>query len=987
MSTLNIIELKEKVKLFREKFLHGTVKNFTNKDGVEIINWSVQHLPDEPHPKTGRRDIAFWPTKPLRELRDDDLVNHFLGRPINVRGSKKGSVGVTGKFEGNIAKWFVLDCDKPVAVEAAHEKIIPVLKGYAVDYIWEHSGSTEGEKGHLWFMCNMPIETLKAFVLQVFHEAGLSHADRKIPFELYPVIKDSNVIRLPGGYHLRNKKVNPITYKGVTSNDVNFILDTFINAKQLLEEDIKESIKIPTKKKDSDSYSQSRRFYFHSRNLPLPVSNLPPLVGKLASNCQAINQILTECVNDDLLNDTSGLGHDAGLFLTNLAIYNDFRSVSGNKRVHDGENWIEDFINTYRDRDYDSHGWEKSWKKAKEEGPERIFPSCQRWEDRFDMCQGCPFKGRKNFSSPRQLWGGYNVLKQKVGDVKLVSPVQIRQDTFKRIKNRVHQLVDNKWQKDILVASPQGSGKSWLVDELAVELAKKGKKVLIAAPTADLAMQHKRWCKQNGEDPFVVMSHEKLFDKLNPGFDCPKAGEIKHLYDLGVSSGTWKKNFCKKCPFYDDCPYPRQYSNVIDGDHKIVIIQHAHFTCKETLFSIMQKQYDVMFIDEAFIDNTHIIMKPTELEWTILDGFRDDIPWAGPLSDWLKNGLYPPDKKVYRPQETHLELIREKMDHHNCKYRVPEFLRYYNLQSYIDRTSGLHVFYPLPEVPVRIFTDATPPIEYLKIVLDNQNIETFGEDEVLDYRYYNKENQVIQVLDNSMSKSSLKGSYDDVTGEFGFERFVEILEFFGELAKKNPDEKFLLTTYADGKRDNFTTVALDWLKMNYPDMDLGTTPPHRVCVSHMMIGTNMWEEYTTQVLVAGVYRSGQQLSKEVFDLRSIANFWNRLRERQEISNPFPHGVGEGASIERVDDSVKRILCLGSNAGIYSYPNFIYRRPLVNEFDIIERYAIAKTQQAIRLRFNDARKRVVYIFGNYFLPSFLITDSVLEDDLLGSIRRK
>jgi hypothetical protein len=990
------MELKPKIKKFREIFIGDSLINDIDEKGKDVRKWAYQHLPDKPKPGESKINLVYWTPKG-RELLDQDLLNHFSGVPMNLKGSKRASLAlVGGRVSGDKIKWFCLDCDTQNTVDITHEKIIPVLEKYDVDYIWEHSGEAD-EKGHLWFLCELPKELLKAFITQVFKEIGLDlvTATMKLGFELYPIAsKKNNLIRLPGGYHLRNKKVNPITYKGKTSNDLDFILDTFINARKLTETDLEGKIDPESIEKPKIRQYTSRRFYYHSRNLPLPFANLPPIISKVASNCQAINKLLQDCRDDDLLSEKSGAGHSAGLFIMGLAVYNDFRQKSGNTISKDGREWAENFFENYRDRDYYSHGWQKTFAKAKEEGPERVFPGCKAWEEAFGLCNGCPFKDKPGFTSPRQLWSGSSVKKTLIKELRLVTADWVRNNTFIRFKNYVHQQVDNNCFKDILLASNQGVGKSVLIDDIAIELAKKGKTILIAVPTADLAMEHRRRLMQKGEKPFIVMGHKNLFVKFKPGFDCPKEDEIAYIEDLGLGSGVVKNKFCKNCPLLNFCPYPSQYKNVYEKDHKIVIIQHAHLRCKETMYAILKKDYDVMFIDEAFINNIQVRMQPTDVEIEVLNNFRDEIPWAGSLADWLERGGYPENvfQKVV-PLEIHLEAIRDKLTEYQQKYRIPEFLRYFSLNTFMNRLVGLNIFYPLPDIPVRVFTDATPPLEYLEAVLDNEEIEVFGDDEILDYRAFNPANRVFQVLDGSMSKTALKGVKDELTGEYDYQKLIEILEFIGDKARGDfKDQKILITTYLDSKtkeEEQFATITVDWLKANYPELDIGTEPPHQICVSHMMIGTNMWEDYTVQFLLAGVYRAGEHFYKEVYDFRSIKNYWNRYHDHPEIPNPFytfkDSGIS-GPAIEKVQTNIKKVLNIGSLTGIFEYPGFHYWNPLSIDHNIIERYAIAKTQQAIRLRFNDSNQRTVYIFGNYFLPSFLITDPILEDDILGYLRK-
>lgn len=1001
------LNLIKKIKEFKKKFFYGTVTNLPGetkggKRTPDIIKWSYQHLPDD------GRGLQYWPAKPLRELTVEDLTNHFGQRAIKLNGSWKGSIASVGKFQDNKTMWFIIDCDSQEAVDRVRDNILPVYDRYKIEYIWEFSGTAEVEKAHLWFMCKeVDVTVLDLFVKQIFKEAN---TDIK-GLELFPTGKSNNVIRLPGGVHLKTRnptgefKVHSILYKGIIDSKAEFILDSFIAAKQVTEEEIRKVLHMLPKEGETTTTTtlrKSGKFHYHSRNLPLPTENLPKVIKKVASNCQAINRILTECMDQEsnLLADKLGLGHSAGLWLWRLAMYNDARSnYNKNIKCNEGEVWIRDFIEKNRMTPYDAHNWGRDREEVMD-NPERYFPKCETWEKTFDYCTGCPFKDRPGFTNPRQIWYGKPIIKHKIKDVTLMSAENSRTDTFKRAGARIKECLESGVPKDILLASFQGSGKSFFVDEITTELAKSGKKILIAVPTADLAIEHKKRIETDingnatGVKAFVAMSHANLFKKMNPGFDCPEETEINRLYKLGASSGTWKNTFCKKCPFANECPYPNQYKSIVEDNHDVVIIQHAHFTCRETLFSIMQNRYDVMFVDEAFIDNTYKIVKPKQIELEILDTFALEIPWAQPLKTWLENGGYAKqdkDTSTLRPTETQLELIKFKMDDMRCPWNIPDYLRYYNLNMYYDKIQGFQIFYPIPSSPsvtVRVFTDATPPVAYLKTVLDNENIEIFGEDEILDYRLLNPENKIYQVLDCSASKTSLKGEISEEDGEYNYERFIQILQMIGDKARNEyKGKKILITTYADGERDQFKTVAMNYLSRSYPDLEVGLEPPSQICISHMMVGTNKFEDYEVQFLLAGVYMNALQLRQAVFKLKSISNFWNRLRDRPLEPNTYPYGVSETSTVERKEVEVRRVLPVGNKGAEFELEGFKNWLPEDPDQRIIEKFAIAKTQQAIRLRFNDGRLRIVYIFSNMFLKTFLVTNNFIEDELLGYLRDK
>ncbi len=1333
----------KKVGEFRKKFFHGLVFNQKRKNSDKSdVMWSFQHLPHKPSPWETEVRIKYWPI--IRELREEDLIKHFNQKPILGAKSIMGSLGCVGTFEGNKAKWFCIDCDTESGVNELREKYLPILDKYGIEYIWEFSGNEDEEKAHVWFMCDcVDISLLRSFTNHILKEANVN--DKEL--ELFPTRKGDNVIRLPGGVHLKTNKVNPVKWKGTVSSSADFVMDAFIECKPITEEFIRANLPDIKIRKATSKLPKHRKFYYNSRGLPLPENDLPPMMRKIVSNCQAINGVIEGCKTNKLMQDQQGLGHTAGLWLWSIANYCDARSTHKVQKGTEGETWIKNFTEKYRLTPYDSHNWDRDRANIIND-PERYFTSCRKWEEAFGMCEGCPFRNRPGFTNPKQFWYGIPVVKSFVKEMNLVSAEETRLETFAQVRKRIWSCLESNTFKDILIASPQGSGKclgintpilmydgtikmvqdvqvgdllmgpdskprkvkelcrgrekmyrvvpvkgepwvcneshilslkysgddyhmktgdiinipikeftklsasfknglkqwrtavtfketktkllldpyvlglwlgdghqnvmsittidneviyalkryaidynarisikskkgteaktitlmknisgredetglpfnrsvftealkshnllnnkhipteykkssiqtrlnllaglldsdghlsgknsydwinkdkalaedfaflcrslgfatylssctkfcvyknevregkyyrvnisgdtykipckverkkaairlqkkdplvtgftleelpeddyygfeifgpdrlfllgdftvthnSYTVSDLTVELAKKGFRVLISVPTGALAMEHKERIEKGLEGtsikPFILMSFRNLFDKLNPGFDCPNEGEITHLYDLGVSSGVWKNGFCKKCPHLNECPYPNQYKQVKEDAPQIVIMQHAYFSCRETIYSIMENTYDVMFIDEAFISDCHKTVKPLEAEIEALETFSAEFPWVEKLHTWLKVGGYAKEKETkfsVKPSEAQLETIKCKFDELQLPWRIPDYVRYFSLNTYYDIVQGLHVFYPLPTYPyvkLRVFTDATPPIEYLKKVLDNNDIEIYGSEDVLDYRKLNKNNSVVQVLDSSMSKTSLKGEQDE-SGEYTYERFTEILEYIGDLARNEyKGQKILITTYADGKRDQFKTVAETFLKTNYPELDIGREPPSQICISHMMIGTNKFSDYLIQFLVAGVYLNATMFKHEVFKLKSIGNFWNRMNDRPIDPNPYPYDIGDNASIARNTEPVKRILPVNNRAAIFEYKDFMYSYPADPDYDIIERYVIAKSQQAIRLRFNDSRQRKVIIFGNYFLPSFLITDSVLEDDLLGYIR--
>jgi hypothetical protein len=295
-------------------------------------------------------------------------------------------------------------------------------------------------------------------------------------------------------------------------------------------------------------------------------------------------------------------------------------------------------------------------------------------------------------------------------------------------------------------------------------------------------------------------------------------------------------------------------------------------------------------------------------------------------------------------------------------------MRLYNKDTYFDRHSGLVHFNPLPLIPIKVFVDATLPLRILELILDDKDIEVFGQEEIA--RYPHPDTKVFQVIDASMSKTSLRR--DD--------RFYRILEFIGNKARKDfKDKKILITTYKDepGTRDNafkWRSEAEEWLYRNYPDaMD-------QVTISHMAVGTNEFEDFDVQFLVCGIYMHDRAFHEEVFKLKHIANFWNRRKDRRIIANPRVPSIPSKSPRQSVP--VRKVCKVKNYAIEFEFDQFKYWAPEDWWVDLVEEYNIAQTQQSLRLRlYKTDKPRTVFIFGNYFFPTLLITDYCTEDDIL------
>lgn len=968
MSSNALFKILNLVPRFVEEFTLGTG-----------YRWSKQI-------QKGKEKVGYTELK--RPITQTDWENHFLGQRTLVdkrTATYSGSLAIQGKFADDTAKWFCLDLDSQAAVDVAREKLLPVYRSLNLDFLWEHSGTEDDEKAHLWFKAHCKIRYLKDLVFQMFEDAGLDPYDSEYQFELFPVIKENYVIRAPGGWHLKNGCVNPVSYGGTTSNDVGFIMESFINARSLSEAEVRllTRPKVVRPVEIKRQIIRKGKFFYTPLNLPIPdgAGVLPPVIDTVARNCPAVNTMLHRTVQDNFLSKHGNLVHLWGLYLWRLTLYNDL--IRKGKHAPKGEEWGKKFFRQYRTRDWEKHNWDSD-KSEHRSNPERVATSCKVWDRDFGVCGNCPWKKHHRIANPKALFYGIPIEKEACWPMTLVDAATIRRITFPAVKRRVMSLVNNRSSLSgeqsrgtILVASPQGSGKSVMSDELAVELSRAGKNVLISVPSGELAMEHYNRIKALGGDPFVLMSHGNLFKFMTPDFGpCPHAADIEPYTRHGMNSRSYKMKFCKGCPFEEECPFPRQYSQAAQTENHIVIIQHKHFTATEAMKNILEKSYDVLMVDEAVVDQLLVTLNPTEAEWLLLNNCKDTIKWAERLAHWLRYGGKPVDHKLIDPTLNHMEALQALFSANGTPFLISEYIRFYNAKKPLDKTVGILSFSPLPTdvIPVTVILDATPPVEMYKIILDVEDIEVYGDKEILDYRKMNPNNKVIQVLDATTSKTSMRGKPNE-DGELEFERLVELLWFAGDTARKEyADKKILITTYKE-----FEPLCREWLEKNFPDiMD-------RVLVSHMKVGTNEFDSYDVQFLLAGVYLSAQQYHQYVYRLKTIKNYWNQLKGRPQETNFYYSGVGPDANIERKLEMVQRVQAVGTHCYVMRYPQFTFSPPLDTVYEIVDNFMISKTQQALRLRYNGPQERITYVFDNRSLKTFLITDSVLEEELVGYLR--
>lgn len=549
---------------------------------------------------------------------------------------------------------------------------------------------------------------------------------------------------------------------------------------------------------------------------------------------------------------------------------------------------------------------------------------------------------------------------------RLVTVNDVLLDTFPKAWKRINDALEKEEPLLLGVFPPQETRKSSTTDSWAVELARKGYNVLMAVNSGDVANEHKARIEGLGGSAHLLRSHKAAFKGRE--LECPDYENIQYLYKLGVDSTQYKTAICKNCPFFDTCTYPKQYKVAAEEETKIVIMQHAHFSCRETLLNLFKnKKFDVLIIDESFIDSLIKMIKPTEFEIAALKASGFD--WAKKLSYWLDIGGDPKGK--LKPSPESLEALYQTFEEGRQPWRLKDLIDAYNRGQWLDTYSGIKAFFPVPYIPVRVFTDATASPKELKIVFNTDKIEFIGQGAALDIKAYHPENEIIQVIDSSLSKSSLMKD----------EKFYEFLNYIGlKCSTTFEHDRVLVTTFKDDEKFNWRQEALDYLKQRFPNLDIGEDPMvNRIVIDGMKVGVNTFAGFTVQFMVCAVYMSGEQIAQGAYNIQFIENWWRAKDDLPPISNILPQ-PGQGIAMTTIP--VRKI----EPDGIYEYPNISLMVPERTLERLVYDKNIGKSQQSMRIRFtsNPERRKVVYIFGNYNFPSMLITKTTLLDDVIAEL---
>lgn len=958
MSQAKILKL---LPAFEEKYLAPVVSRFgrqwtrTNKDKSL---WR--------HPETGKTVTEFYDERNrFQLLKRVHLEEHFSAKPtydkLFISRLKRevpvvwGSYGIALRFTApsEHVKAICWDADTPYFMDLLHKYVIPWCDERKVPHVLEYSGY-DSDKAHLWVpTAGVPLRITNQLFDQIYRDSGIE--DKKEWFdEQYPYgARENSLIRLPFGLHGKHMDVFLGEYCGVPFESVEEGLSRMIEAPSITEEQILSFI-TEAPERDRRIYQAPERLVIQDAYELEPPISLPEVPRRLSEKCIAINRLIDQVAKEKGIEKRGGLPHNTGLLLSRIFEKHD--------QVHGGEEGHEAFlelISDYRSRSADDHNWDYYWGKDNNPMPW----NCETMERIFDNCEGCPYRDR--IRNPIQLYKAESILKEKVGETKLGSLDEIRAAVFPEVEKLIRGAIDNHRTLDLLIDSAPETGKSSFSDVLAAQLSREGKKVAIACYSVDVALEHQERIEKAGAKAFIMASFESLIEKF--GLVCPNEQPIKDCRAVGIPSTYYKKKYCSDCPFYDKCPFPRQYKQVQEDKYPIVIIQHAHFACEETIRQLFKKHFDILIVDENFTDFLIDQMVPTKKELEILGEFKEKYDWVGALLQWIGEGGAPPVK--IDPKRQHLTPIHKRFSEEKEPYRLPDFLRSYRNGDYYDLDVGLMKFIPIPDCNIRVILDATASMEELEIILNNDNIKSVGGEWIADPRAYHPDNTVYQILDGRASKSQM----------LKHEVMYEYLELIGDkMMNEYKDMTALITVFKEAEQD-----AWDWLIRNYPSI----IP--RIAVNHMAVGTNAWASFNVQFLLASVYTGAKQLKEAVYRLKFIINYWRLLEGKRPLPNPYPGDLSDDIGDRKVHKYIP--VERDHTDGRYAYPQFTYRIPKEEEYYLeylVFKRLLSKATQAIRVRLKERGKRTdVWVFNNQPLINKVVHRNFTEEEVLSQYREK
>jgi hypothetical protein len=934
------------------------------------------------------------------KLTEADLVDHFgrrvsrgyypklIGKHPNGKPKYEktpcsyGSLATyLARQEGNkyIAKSSCIDIDGDGEyTEIVRTQLLPLFDKYGWEYIWETAGD-KGQRAHFWFFHEATTtDILARFMEFLFKDAGLTWPHVS-DIELYPAKKPTNLIRIALGVHLKANRTFPVTFRGKTSKNPLFFVKAVIACKTITQAQIIQFIadKAPVLVSGHDPENvfdkkirhRRRRqdlFHYKPRNLDHNLRDeAPPFFDHMLRNCQAINKMQHKIEDEMLLDDRGGDIHKAGLFMSRLFQYEEARVAQTPQEQIEVQNFAEWYFEKYRFRDYADHNWHI---KPSDDQIIRNFAGCKKWHEEFNMCDGCPWKNREDFTSPRQLWGINNAIAIKTKRVGSINVVAADNETiYQHMKEDADAIINeslaNGTELLYTIATPRGTKKSTYIANVAADLVRNGYSVLIITKTGKLAKEQWQRLRQKNVKTFIVGSHNNLFtnfnDSLTAGIRCDFANEIKELQELGAGRREIRRSCCEQCPFYDECPFPDQYQNVQDTKAEVVIIQHAHMKIDASMRLVLRKGFDIIFIDETFVNECYDLLKVQEDELALIRSKVSRYPWLANIQNWLSGKV---QKEHIEPELEELARLKKIYARNKVKWNLPVLVKAYNEHKEYDPKYGLFQFFPPPEHPRIVLADATAPKQVLEIIF-NKKLKVDGRYWVVDPTLYNPKNQTIKVLDRNSSVNSWTNN------EPRLERW---LRFIGTQAS-GPwrNYKILVTTYSSLKKKVEKYFDTYFLPVR-----------SRIIVSHMKPGTNEFADCNVQVQLAGRYSSAEEVLWTAWKLRNIVNYWAERDGKEQIINHTPvYGAsGTGAFLSYLPVRLK-LQQKGKPASVYEIPDIKIKTPgdLYESLAFFMNFGV--TEQANRLRYIDDQPRIQITVDKGYLPGVLYTDWELEDEFL------
>lgn len=906
-----------------------------------------------------------------RLITQGDWEDHFYNTPRRSGKCVLGSLSLSGIDASNTIKWISIDIDDHKQMEIWESKLRPLVVSKNIEYFIEWGGDeVDGkfDRCHvLIFYNDIPLQEATNHIKQLFYEIDepifaeeSKHFNNKpvIFDEVFPINKDKNKIRPPFGHHLKHLRKGkdrryPCEFNGQLLLDPVDVMYTIINIKSIEQTDIDVTVDKTVIEKLNERLTFAKKFeknsikrpmFFEPINLPLPFDNIPDKLQPVVRNCPAVNTLLHEVKDANLIRNRGSKYHDAQLMLRGITKYIDIMYQIGQ-----GEEFYNFLRENYRLRDDADHNIEGG---KHDDTPIRYFSKCEKWQKYFGLCDGCKFQ--ETVGNPVRFIAGKNLQSYKLARVNLTTMEKVRTEDFPRLRKALIEDIERGFSKTITYGHFIGAGKSTGIIRLAIqELFNKNRTILLAVPTIELASEYEKALKELGVPSFILGSHKGYFNPDKPAtrladFPCPFYDEIQALDRLGVTASTYKKEYCAHCPLYDNCPYPRQYTDVHEPEHRVIIIQHAHFSCQEIIYDLMNKSFDVLFVDETFISSVFKFLPIKDEEIEAIAGIGAD--WSTDLVQWLKEESMPSGR--IKADELELTIAKSIFDQRQLKWTLPDYIRFYNQQRLVNN-HGIEVVYELPNVPIKVFTDATVPLQLTKHVTGIDNIETHGLDLILDPTTVHPENEVIQILDFTSSVTWLKEE----------DTFNLILDKIAvEVLATEPTHRSVITAYlADRVR------VRKYLDDNHP------IASKKIEISAIQKGVNKYAEFDSQYLMANIIFMPDDYYKLAYEYIQVTNYY--LRKRGEESIPIPSFDFLKTSFE----SITR--CEGKF--ILQYPQFQTRKPAKSNdiknpqywYRLIYEMVVGEVQQAIRVRLTPDKPRKITILNNLPLPSTMITKSI------------